>query len=384
MPLTRLGQLGDLGLALVLAVVGTAEVLVPLTSRQGHGSSFWSVAGVLVACLPLAVRRRRPLLVIAALSCAIPVVHLLGGQYVLFYGQFLPLLVASYTVARHGRGRQPAVGAVLTASCLIAGATIIPELGTASEIGFDWGVFTLAWLAALGLRVQTNRAAASLRRVVEVEVAAAGQALAAVVEERTRIARELHDIVAHSVSLMVVQAGAAEQVVQDDPDYARQALTTIRTTGAAALDEMRRAVSMLRQDDAVVSLAPQPGLDDVEALLQSARRAGLTASLAVTGNRRPLPAGVDLAAYRIVQEALSNVRRHAAASTVNVTLRYTPAELSVEVVDDGVGTTSAHSPGHGLIGMRERVAVYNGRFETGTGSPAGEGFSVRAVLPVAT
>lgn len=154
----------------------------------------------------------------------------------------------------------------------------------------------------------------------------------------------------------------------------------IRSTGAAALAEMRRVVTMLREEDPLLSLAPQPGLDNLDVLLEDARRSGLMASLDVIGEQRRLPAGVDLAAYRIVQEALSNVRRHAAASTVNVRLRYAPAELSIEVVDDGVGTTSMHSPGHGLIGMRERVALYDGRFET----TSANGFTVRAVLPVAT
>lgn len=177
---------------------------------------------------------------------------------------------------------------------------------------------------------------------------------------------------------MVVQAGAAEQVVEDDPAYVREALETIRTTGASALSEMRKVVAMLRESDDIGSRSPQPGLDALPDLLDAARESGLDASLRIDGAPRMLPAGLDLAAYRIVQEALSNVRRHASASKVDVSLRYAEDDVRIEVSDDGVGSQSL-SPGHGLIGMRERAALYGGRLETESNA----GFTVRAILPLA-
>jgi signal transduction histidine kinase len=216
---------------------------------------------------------------------------------------------------------------------------------------------------------------------VEVEVAAAERTMTAVLEERTRIARELHDIVAHSMSVMVVQAGAAEQVVDDDPERAREALRQIRSTGTGALAEMRRMVGVLRDPDEAGLLAPQPGLAGLEALVEDARGAGLPISLSVSGEPRELPAGLDLAAYRIVQEALTNVRRHArSATTVTVELNFGEDDLSIDVTDDGRGAVSTEG-GHGLIGMRERAQLYGGRLRA-VAQPD-RGFHVTAHLPLA-
>jgi signal transduction histidine kinase len=206
--------------------------------------------------------------------------------------------------------------------------------------------------------------------------------MSAVLDERTRIARELHDIVAHAVSLIVVQAGAAEPVVEEDPSFAREALRAIRTTGAGALAEMRRMVVVLREGDEPDLLAPQPGVQALPELLAQARAGGLPATLLVEGTAAPLPAGLDLVVYRIVQEALSNVRKHAAASRAEVRLAYHPDRLCLEISDDGRGEGSGPSAGgHGLIGMRERATLYGGRLEA-SGVP-GSGFTVRAVLPLA-
>jgi signal transduction histidine kinase len=281
-------------------------------------------------------------------------------------------------MARHGRGRVPFYGAAAGAAMLLGVDLFVEELQSPGEIFFHWLVFAVVWGFGYGLQRAEQRARESTRRAVDAEVAAAEQAMAAVVEERTRIARELHDIVAHSVSMMVVQAGAAEQVVDDDPAYVRRALATIRDTGTGALDEMRRVVAMLRDADEPGALAPQPGVAALPTLVQDARAAGLAATLDVVGTARPLPAGVDLAAYRIVQEALTNVRRHAAASAVRVELSYGEGDVRIEVADDGVGATDPHG-GHGLVGMRERASLYGGHVETASAN--GSGFVVRAVLP---
>jgi signal transduction histidine kinase len=198
-------------------------------------------------------------------------------------------------------------------------------------------------------------------------------------EERARIARELHDVIAHSVSVIVVQAGAAEPLVEEDPEQARLALRTIRSTASDALGEMRRLLGILRAADDELSFSPQPSIAELEPLLAQARAGGLEVELRVDGKPRLLAPGVDLAAYRIVQEALTNSRKHAGASSATVALRYAPSLLEIRVVDDGTAAGPQAVAGHGLVGMRERVGLYNGALEVG--SCDGGGFLVRAVLP---
>lgn len=386
---TRFAQLLDLGLALGIAGAGVSETLVPFSSRAGQGSAAATVTVAVVAGGALAVRRTRPLTTLLVVAAALAGGYALTEQYVLFFGHFVPLLVAVFSTARHGTGRVPIVGAGVGAVLLLGVDLFVPELQTPGEIVFHWGVFAIVWGFGFGLRRHERRAEESTRRAVEAEVAAAEQAMAAVLAERTRIARELHDIVAHSVSTMVVQAGAAEQVVGEDPELARRALAAIRSTGADALGEMRRVVAMLRDDEAgvggaVADLAPQPGLDGLPALVAASRAAGLDVTLEVRGVPQPLPAGLELTGYRVVQEALTNARRHAGTASVRVLVEHDRAELRLEVADDGPGGAVATRPrapgqGHGLVGMRERVAMYGGRVEAGPA--AGGGFVVRVVLP---
>ena len=369
----------DVALAAAVTAVGVAEIWVPFSSRAAEGSAPVSTLLTVAAGVALTQRRTFPLPTALVVLWSWPLAFTIEPMYVLFWGQFVPMAVAVFSVARHGRGRLPFVGAAAGALTLLYFDLFVAYLQEPGEIVFHWGVFTVVWAFGYGLRSFEHRARESTARAVAAEVSAAEQALAAVVEERTRIARELHDIVAHSVSTMVVQAGAAEQVVDDDPEFARRALGTIRSTGTAALSEMRRVVAMLRDVDEPGALAPQPGLDAVPALVDEVRATGLAAELVVSGERRDLPAGVDLAAYRIVQEALTNVRRHANASVVEVALTYGAADLRIEVADDGVGSTDP-TGGHGLVGMRERAALYGGQVEAATRN--GTGFVVRAVLPV--
>ena len=378
----RLRRLFDVGLATLLATIGVAEIWVPLPSVMGEGSRLFSTVVVVILCGVLALRRTAPLVTASVALLTWPVLFTVTPVLVLFWGQFVPMAVAVFSVARHGRGREPWYGAAVGAGTLLFFDLRVEVLQDASEIVFHWMVFVVAWSFGWGLSRMERRAHESTQRAIDVEVAAAEQTMAAVVEERTRIARELHDVVAHSVSVMVVQAGAAEQAVDDDPEFARTALAAIRSTGTGALAEMRRVVAMLRDAEDVGSLVPQPGVEAVPELVAEARRNGLDASLEIEGAPRPLPVGLDLATYRIVQEALTNVRRHAAASSVTVLLRYGEDDVEVEVRDDGQGMAAdAVDAGHGLIGMRERAALYGGRLETA--SALGAGFVVRAVLPVA-
>jgi signal transduction histidine kinase len=202
----------------------------------------------------------------------------------------------------------------------------------------------------------------------------------AVVEERARIARELHDAIAHNVSMMVVQAGAERRVLEPDNAPTREVLETIEKIGRGALTEMRRLVGMLRSD-AADPLTPQPGLDDLGRLVAQVREAGLPVELSIEGERRDLPVGIELSAYRIVQEALTNALKHAGDAHATVQVRYGAESLELEIVDDGAGGLArAAGGGHGLVGMRERVALYGGRLDAGR-SPGG-GFAVRVLLPI--
>lgn len=202
----------------------------------------------------------------------------------------------------------------------------------------------------------------------------------AVVEERARIARELHDVIAHHVSMIVLQAGAERSVLDESNASTREVLETVEQTGRSALTEMRRLLGMLR-DDQSDPLTPQPGLDDVPTLVGQLREAGLPVDLTIEGQRRDLPVGIELSGYRIVQEALTNALKHAGTARARVSVRYGPDSLELEIADDG-GGDSARAPGggHGLVGMRERVALYGGRFQA-TRSPGG-GFVVKAALPI--
>jgi signal transduction histidine kinase len=206
----------------------------------------------------------------------------------------------------------------------------------------------------------------------------------AVAEERARIAREMHDVVAHNVSVMVVQASAARRMIDHDPDRAREALTSVEQTGREALSEMRKMLDVLRSDGEGAALEPQPSIDELEALLDLAREAGLDVDLEVEGERRRVSSSVDLSTFRIVQEALSNTIKHGHAAHAHVRLRFTDDAMEVDVVDDGQGAApqEVNGRGQGLVGMRERVAMLGGRFEAGYRATGG--FEVRATLPLKT
>jgi signal transduction histidine kinase len=205
----------------------------------------------------------------------------------------------------------------------------------------------------------------------------------AVSEERARIARELHDLVAHNVSVMVVQAGAERHALSDEQASTREVLTSIEQAGRQALGEARRLLGMLRRNGDHEDLAPQPTIAHIDALVEQMQRAGLPVTLAIEGDQVLLPAGVDLCAYRIVQEALTNALKHAGPARAEVRLRYAPHGLDVEICDDGRGVVEPNrdGAGHGLIGMRERVALYGGKLVAGPRQDGG--YEVRAHLPIA-
>ena len=374
-------RLLDVVVAAFVVATGVAEIWVPFPSVLGEGSRLLSTSVVVLLGTTLALRRRWPLATALVVLWSWPLVFAVEPLLVLFWGQFVPMAVALFSVARYGRAREPYLGAAAGAAALLFFDLRVEVLQDPGEIVFHWLVFVVAWSFGTGLRTYESRARQSTRRAVEVERASVEQTMAAILEERARIARELHDVIAHSVSVMVVQAGAAALVVDDEPERAKEALAAIRATGTGALEEMRRVVAMLREDDDTGALVPQPMVAALPALVEEARSTGLDVALEVSGEPRPLPVGVDLAAYRIVQEALTNVRRHAGARRAVVSLRYGDELMEVQVEDDGTGLApqgDGHA-GHGLIGMRERASLYGGRLETE--SRTGQGFTVRAWLP---
>ena len=239
----------------------------------------------------------------------------------------------------------------------------------------------VAWVAGWALRERAERAEAAEERAAQAERDREAAARIAVAEERSRIARELHDIVAHAVSVMVLQVGAVRHKLPDALAEDRDALRSVERAGRTALAEMRRLLAAMRRDGDEAELLPQPGLDGLDSLLDEIGRAGLPVELHVDGEPFPLPRGVDLSAYRIVQEGLTNALKHARASDADVTVRYRPDELKIEVRDNGRGSATSDGLGHGLVGIRERVKIYGGEMSAGTATEGGFVLSTR--LPLA-
>ncbi|NUR92707.1 MAG: sensor histidine kinase [Nonomuraea sp.] len=334
---------------------------------------------LVLGAVPVAVRRRWPL---AALCAGLVPETLLTG---FGYGSGVSGvsgLVLLYSVASN-RGLAVALGGLLISLVTyVAGAVAGPVRVPGVSGHVVAAVVLLAvWGAGRSLRLRRAYLEELKERAARLERAHAADTRAARAEERSRIARELHDVVAHHVSVMTVQAAAARRVLAADPDLAREALSAIENTGRMAMTEMRNIVGVLRPD-ARAELGPQPGVRDLPGLVEQMREAGLPTRLRVEGEPRPLPAGVDLAAYRLVQEGLTNSLRHAGAGAeALVTVGHTAAGLDVRVEDDGKGAASPNGrPGHGLVGIRERVALYGGILTIGP-RPGG-GFEVRARFPL--
>ncbi len=245
--------------------------------------------------------------------------------------------------------------------------------GAVWHYGFGLVLVTGAWIAGVLVRARSTAEAEAVASAHH----RAGQAAA---EERERIARELHDIVSHGLSAMVVQAAAAAELIDRSPDAARKAMHEVQTTGVAAMMEMRHMLGLMRGGEAT-GRRPPPALDDVHELIAAEQAAGRSVTLTIRGTPRELPRGLALSVFRIVQESLTNVRKHAYRSCCQVTITYSPAALEVEVVDDGAGARGPTGPGFGIIGMRERALLYDGTLEAGPRTPGG-GWAVRARFPL--
>jgi signal transduction histidine kinase len=255
-----------------------------------------------------------------------------------------------------------------------------PQTQSASDYFWSLITFSIAWIIGFALGERLRETDVARRLAEQAELEREEQARLAVTEERARIARELHDVVGHSVSVMTVQAAAVRRLLEPDQDREREALLVVEQTGREALAEMRRMVGVLRRPEEAPALAPQPSLEHLDKLVAHTRETGLPVELRVEGMPAQLPAALDTTAYRIVQEALTNAVKHANASRAEVVVRYRNGTVELIVSDDGDGDGDGGGSGHGLVGMRERVSVYGGELEAGP--QAGGGFRLRATLPV--
>jgi len=341
-----------------------------------------------VGTLPLLVRRRHPLVVFAItwVATLFYVVGMYPGG-----GPILGTLFAIYACAAHAPSRRAGLVAMAVAGLTSIYFFFVPELKTGLDDALSMYAFLVtAWLLGDNMRIRRAYVTTVEERAERLERERDVEAQRAVLEERARIARELHDVVAHGMSVMVVQAGAARRTLSGSPELAAEAIGNVESTGRSALEEMRRLVSVLRastdgtEEVGEAPRLPQPQPDDLDKLIVGCRDAGLDVSLQVSGDERPLPPGLGLVVYRIVQEALTNTIRHAGPARASVCLDYQPEVVTVTVTDDGRGAAAeppSGGPGHGLAGMRERVVLYGGRLTAGP--QAGGGFRVVARLPAA-
>jgi signal transduction histidine kinase len=362
----------DAAIALI-ALPPTVAILAHGHRVESNGAIAKVVVAAVLSILPLLVRRRWPVQVLAFI--------LLVDVAVPGPAAFLPAgLVAVYTIASRRAWRVALASAVVAAVAFAVHPLVwgygLPLFAVISELALVACAFALGLYQATRLAYveQLQERAERLEREREL-LARQGAA-----EERLRIARELHDVVAHNVSLMVVQAQALGATARDGPETRRGA-ESIADLGRTAMDEMHRTLELMRPERAEVERSPQPTLGDLSALLEKARGAGVSAELSVTGEPRPLSTGVELSAYRIVQEALTNVVKHAGIAHTRVSVRYGEEGLELEIVDDGRGGGEPGSArtGHGLIGMRERVALFGGTLTAGPLN--GRGYRVEALLP---
>jgi signal transduction histidine kinase len=383
---SRLGA----GRADALFALAVALVLVAVRAIEDHGlhHAVWlGYTLTVLAGLLLAGRRRRPLAVYGAtLGVAVAAIALASPTGAIS----LPVVIAVYTLAQVEEQRRAVLLALLAGVALALARGLLQYRGwsdarTAVEPALALAALFLGWALA------SHRAyiAEIEARAAEAERSREEEARRRVDAERLRIARELHDVLAHGIATINVQAGVAAHVIDERPEHAIEALRTIKATSRAALQELRGILGVLREANELEPREPTPGLSQLERLIDATSHAGVPARLAISGRRRPLPATVDLAAYRIVQESLTNVLRHAGPTNAVVAISYAEDQMTISVEDDGLGggsvsshTNGSRAPGHGIVGMRERAHALGGELQAGP--RVSGGFSVRARLPLDT
>jgi signal transduction histidine kinase len=373
----RIGRIPPLAADSLLAAALFAIGLYETFTTTLAGSEGLRALAIALVTLPVAFRRRFTL---AAVLVSVSGLVLEGVTMDAMnsLAELLAGLVMAYSAPRY----LPLERAMLTVPAFVAGVgahrLASPGSGIA-DLLFDIAFVSGAWTLGYAARAREQRNAELQHRTTRLEADRARAAEEAASAERLRIAGELHDIVAHALGVVAVQAGAAEQVLDADPERARATLGEIRATVREAVVEMRRLLGVLRAGEEE-RLTPQPSLAQLDELVERVRGTGLGVELVVEGRARPLPPGVELSAYRIVQEGLTNVVRHAGASRAAVAVRYGEETVDVEVRDDGTGPSGNGAVGHGLVGVRERVALHGGRLEAGP--LAAGGYGLRATLPL--
>jgi signal transduction histidine kinase len=377
----RVRRGADAGLAVGLALLALVDLALSSDTTSWGGRGPLQVCLALGCTLPLAWRLRYPIATVVVITAAGGLLVAVAAPHQAPFEVFIGSVLASYSIGAHTAGRHRWLGLGLMFGVglpfmVAAGSNGMPTGNALAPIAWLTG----AWAVGAIIRGRRLRTAELEQLTAELAQQRDLQAQAAVAVERGRIARELHDVVAHNVSMMVVQAGAADRVLEGDQPDVRRALAAIAGTGRETVEEMRLLLGVVR-DEGAAGLSPQPGLGDLDQLVSNVRSAGLQVDLRVEGERSPLSPGVDLSAYRIVQEALTNVLKHAETATVEVTVRYANDAVQVEVCDDGRPRESTAGGGNGLIGMRERVAMLGGEFRAGARRDGG--FAVFARLPTA-
>ena len=383
-PAPRRSRLLDpLAVSILLALVFTAAGLVELLLR-GPVPAGYRDDGAALIVLTIAGGLSLAVIWWSPLASLIASTVLLCGQAVAGYeytqAAVLAVVVASFaTVAFDTWRRALAAGFVVTMGVVVV-FFAIPDL-TWQRALTTWVSLSVVWVVAIVIRVYRGSIERAERRAALFASDREARAREAVYEERARLARELHDSVGHALNVVVLHAGAARRVIETKPELAREALSSIETASRQALGDIERMLGILRASDEQATYDVVPGMGQVEALCAQVREAGLPVSLAVEGERRPLPASLDLTAFRIVQESLTNTLKHAGKAHAWVSVRYEPAALALDVLDDGRGVAAGVTGGgRGLLGMRERVATFRGELEAG---PRAEGgFAVHARLPL--
>ena len=367
---------------LVGAVAGIAEMAwITEPDAETPDSSLWLlITVVLLMTLPLLARRRWPFAAPAFVFVVAGVSSFFEGLLVPFSAVLFLATLASTFLLGMLRDRFEAIAGL---GIVVATVAIVAWKDPSSSLGeyvFVPLIFCVVWVAGYALSRKLQEADAVHARAARLEQEREARAREAVAEERARLARELHDVVGHSVSVMTVQASAVRRLLLPEQAKEREALEVVEQTGRQALAEMRRLVGVLRRPEEAPALAPQPSLEHLDKLVEQVRDSGLPVELRVEGEEVQLPAGVDLTAYRFVQEGLTNALRHARADWAEVFVRYGEGEIELEVTDNGTGAGDGGGGGHGLVGMRERVAVYGGHLDAAP-RPEG-GFRLRATLPM--
>jgi signal transduction histidine kinase len=364
----------------LLAIAAMLEVVVGRNLPGAPKSLWFAIPAIAIMVLPIFARRRFPFGAPAAYWVLAVAVSFIDWRVIPFaVSLFVVGLAVAFLLGNLRNAYQAGIGLAIA----VAGSSIVTyniSGHSVDELIFIPLEFAIAWVAGFALRERVEQVEAAEMRAALAEQERDAAARIAVAEERARIARELHDVVAHAVSVMVLQVGAVRHKLPDALAEDLDALGDVERAGRTALAEMRQLLAAMRRDGDEAELLPQPGLDGLDSLLEEVRRAGLPVELHVDGDAAPLPRGIDLSAYRIVQEGLTNALKHARAADADVTVRYRPDELEIEVRDDGPGGAANDGLGHGLVGIRERVKIYGG--EMTAGSENGGGFVLRASLPL--